>query len=392
MEITPICGESFGVRAFCFYVKTPDATLLLDPGCALGPRWHYKTPHPFEFQKQRNLTRKVVDYANKSDFLFISHYHHDHFKPFLFDNFYIFSNDEICSKLYANKIIFAKNTKKFINFNQKKRGKKFYHDINDKGNESSLNSQLIRIGIEKLRCNSNHKNDYSVKRETRLLAEIHQNIHKRLFNYICCVGDTTIIFPRDFLHGIHPKTKVYIQPIIINSGNTTFYHFADVQGMPNHQDRGDLLYLRDKIDYCLDNIGFDTRNNQHILAMGGPITYIFKDRQTPIQDNKIVRNAFSNTNLIVQAFNHTIIDHHIVRDKNFGNYIGSFREIAEDAGKSLNLMNKRLEMLHSYSKNNEQILECNREILFKLYPPSAKFLDWSRLARENRMNVDPPRS
>jgi predicted metallo-beta-lactamase superfamily hydrolase len=78
--IYPICAESRGVRSFCIQIKTPDISILLDPGCALGLRGKHKYPHPFEFQKLYDYTHEIVNLANESKYLFISHYHHDHFK------------------------------------------------------------------------------------------------------------------------------------------------------------------------------------------------------------------------------------------------------------------------------------------------------------------------
>jgi predicted metallo-beta-lactamase superfamily hydrolase len=127
--LNPICAESRGIRSFCTLLKTPDLSILLDPGCALGLREKYKYPHPFEFVKLYFYTKKILELAKDSRYIFISHYHHDHFKPNIEDNFLIYSNREIFNELYQNKIIFAKNFKKNINLNQRERGEAFKRDI-----------------------------------------------------------------------------------------------------------------------------------------------------------------------------------------------------------------------------------------------------------------------
>jgi predicted metallo-beta-lactamase superfamily hydrolase len=122
IKIYPVAGESFGVRSFCFRITTPDTSILLDPGCALGPRKGSKVPHPLEFIQLRKFTESIINAARKSSYLFISHFHHDHFKPNLNDNYFIYTNSDIFKAIFDNKQIYSKNHFSKINKNQQKRG------------------------------------------------------------------------------------------------------------------------------------------------------------------------------------------------------------------------------------------------------------------------------
>ncbi|MHA1312271.1 MAG: MBL fold metallo-hydrolase [Candidatus Helarchaeota archaeon] len=125
VKIKTIAAESLGVRAYANYIETPDIKVLIDPGCALGPKNKSKIPHPIEYIKLKEKTNEIIQYSNKADILIISHYHNDHFKNFVVDYDYINTDNEIAEKIFSNKTIIIKDPNKFINYSQKKRAKIF---------------------------------------------------------------------------------------------------------------------------------------------------------------------------------------------------------------------------------------------------------------------------
>ena len=133
MKINPICSESCGVRSFCIHVTTPDLSILLDPGCALGPFKKFKIPHRLEFERLHHYTTEIEKISTNCDFLFVSHYHHDHFKPNLKDDMYINSSQKLFESLYSDKTVFTKQYRNKINYNQKQRGEKFHKDLSKIG-------------------------------------------------------------------------------------------------------------------------------------------------------------------------------------------------------------------------------------------------------------------
>ena len=121
--IKTIAAESLGVRSFANYIETPSIKIFIDPGCALGPTKKHKIPHPYEYLKLIEKTDEIIKYAKNSDVIVISHYHNDHFKNFVSDYFYVFTNSDIAEQIYTNKIVLLKDSNRYINYSQKKRAK-----------------------------------------------------------------------------------------------------------------------------------------------------------------------------------------------------------------------------------------------------------------------------
>ena len=121
IRVIPIASESLGVRSLCTFVEAKGYKILLDPGAALGVRRRLM-PHKREFEALLEAKKKIIDYASKADYIFISHYHHDHYSPFYAD--YMFrSDEEIASMIYENaEKVFAKSLED-LNKNQLSRAK-----------------------------------------------------------------------------------------------------------------------------------------------------------------------------------------------------------------------------------------------------------------------------
>jgi len=113
VEIFPIASESWpGVRSSCVLVRTPEVSLIIDPGCALGP-WRYGLPpHHAEREALDLAWRKISAALAEADVAAITHYHYDHLNP---------KHPE----LMKGKTLLVKDPEKSINFNQKKRAREF---------------------------------------------------------------------------------------------------------------------------------------------------------------------------------------------------------------------------------------------------------------------------
>nr|MDO8117982.1 hypothetical protein [Candidatus Sigynarchaeota archaeon] len=129
ITVDVIGAESMGVRSMCTLVKTPDCCFMLDPGCALGPRPGQEIPHPREYLRLHAITREMVEKSKDASMFFISHFHHDHFKPRIVDETYIHSNDNIVHALYDRKIVYMKSGKHHIGKNQKSRSRYFRQSL-----------------------------------------------------------------------------------------------------------------------------------------------------------------------------------------------------------------------------------------------------------------------
>ncbi len=125
--IEPLCAESLGVRSFCFYVETPDISVLIDPSVALAPRRDGYPPHLREIAAAKFSRDLILERSKKCTVLTISHYHFDHYTTSL-NQIYQWTNEKIAKELYEGKVVLAKDrsNKSLINYSQKKRSYHLY--------------------------------------------------------------------------------------------------------------------------------------------------------------------------------------------------------------------------------------------------------------------------
>ena len=381
--IFPIAGETLGVRGFCFLVKTQDLRIILDPGCALGPKSEFKVPHPFEFKLVKQFTYTIIDTSKLSDIIFISHFHHDHFKPNIEDNFYIYSNSVIFDELYANHQIIVKSKRKNINHNMKLRAEKFQNDFNQLNNRTGKMGNIFEV--EDIPNKIIEFPNRKIQEDDRLIKVL-QNIGPSGIKQITVIGETILIFPNEFFHGedaskegTHSRgSQIYIQPLVILCKENAFYFFPDVQGMPSNSDLKRLFDLKKQIEsfhinYLRDI--FKITKLTHIIAFGG--LYI------PLRS--VNEQSIENSKKIISEFDITIMDHHIFRDMNWQKYWNSFKSDIGGIGKNNLLFSMNAEITDETS-----IMECNRRRLYEKYPPSQEFKNWAAAAEQNQTRNPPP--
>jgi predicted metallo-beta-lactamase superfamily hydrolase len=338
MKVLPISSESYGVRSFCIKVITPDIKILLDPGCALGPVKQFKIPHYLEYERLHHFTNRILNESRVCSHLFISHYHHDHFKPLMDEEKYIQTSKQIFDELYQKKTVYCKQYRK-TNYNQKLRGLKFHQDLLDRDVPS------CRIGID------------SIETKSFYYRNAPREIQKIITDSII-IGRTHLIFPQEFLHGIRLDGKqIYIQPLIINYDNKFFYFFADVQGMPSDDDLAKLLCLKDYLSkYYQQHVS--NVKDYHYIALGGPFTHFLRAHSA----NLLLKKSMHNTQKIVEKFDMVLIDHHFIRDSEFQSYWMKLSSIA----RKMIPFNQNLFDEMKNEKAKIPILEFNRGKLYWL--------------------------
>lgn len=80
MKIIPLAAESLGVRSMATFVETGTAGILIDPGCTLAPSRFNLPPADEEWEALRRANDRISAYATRASFVFVSHYHDDHFR------------------------------------------------------------------------------------------------------------------------------------------------------------------------------------------------------------------------------------------------------------------------------------------------------------------------
>ncbi|NHJ02933.1 MAG: hypothetical protein EAX86_12425 [Candidatus Heimdallarchaeota archaeon] len=122
MEIFPLAAESLGSRGMCVVVKTQDQQILIDPSVSLGPLRYGLKPHLKEIAAAYLSRQLILEAVKRSTIIIQTHYHGDHYTLGI-ERPYEFTDHKIQEQVYnhPNIIILAKDHKKKINYNQKKR-------------------------------------------------------------------------------------------------------------------------------------------------------------------------------------------------------------------------------------------------------------------------------
>jgi len=267
--VLPLAFESFGVRSMATLVETDDVTIVIDPGSALGPRFHL-SPHGKEYVALARSRRNILEAARKADVLTISHYHLDHYVPGFEDWTWTWSSPELAEDLYRGKLILAKDASSNINASQRKRGYMF------------------------------QKANATVAREIR-------TADGKKFDF----GDTILEFSKPVAHGAPGSELGYLLMLTVKTPECSFVHASDVQGPID----GETLRM------ILDD-GPDA------VIIGGPPTYLtgFKI------DERSIATAIDNLVKLARAVPLTVVDHHLLRSLDYRDYLRPAYAEAEKKG------------------------------------------------------------
>ncbi len=117
MKIVPLGEESLGVRSMCLKVDAEGTVFILDPGASLAPKRFGLPPHPIEIEAIKEFRKNLYESLKEAEYIFISHYHRDHFTP-LYKSVYMGTEGE---NIYIKKKVLAKDYNN-VNYSQKIRG------------------------------------------------------------------------------------------------------------------------------------------------------------------------------------------------------------------------------------------------------------------------------
>jgi len=201
----------------------------------------------------------ILDAARGADVLTISHYHFDHYVPSFEDWFWTWSSPELAERLYRGKLILAKDIRSNINLSQRKRGYMF----------QKLNSKIVK--------------------------EI-QVADGKKFEF----GQTTLEFSKPVFHGTSGSQLGYVLMLTVRTPGCSLMHASDVQGPIDEEALHPIL---------------DERPD--MLVMGGPPLYL---KNFKIDEESLVK-ALDNMVKVVEEVPLTIIDHHLLRSIDYGEYL-----------------------------------------------------------------------
>jgi hypothetical protein len=320
LTITPIAAESLGVRSLATHVQTSDTSFLIDPGVALGFRDGFH-PHPKEYQRLEDIQQDLLHLGSKSDVIIISHFHHDHFLPFYKNYAYFWSGQDIASKLYNNRSIWCKDIRSYINYSQQNRG---YHFV----------------------------------RSARKVAQEVTYADGRATKY----NNTLLRFSPPVPHGEKNTKLGWVVMTAIKCGDFSMIHASDTQG-PMEQSTADWI-LRQKPD---------------VLILAGPPTYLAPDRVSI----EIISQAAKNLQILAESIPMVIVDHHLLRDSAWADWLTPVRQYASDHGHQVMTVAEVLGL-------PDTLLEATRLSLYKQSPVTQAFEDWIKQIQGNRTTSPPP--
>lgn len=113
--------------------------------------------------------------------------------------------------------------------------------------------------------------------------------------------------------------------------------------------------------------------------LGGPPLYL---EGVKVEKASIMK-GLENAARVAAKVPTVIFEHHLLRS-------GNSREKAQSVYEAAAEANHRVLSASDYLGCGSQLLECNRERLYKEEPPSDEFVKWTKLPRDKRSMQLPP--
>jgi len=330
IEFQPIWFDSLGAKSACTLVKTPDASILIDPGAAeMQPS--FPAPKKLKRRWLEEAKAAIRKAAEKADIVIITHYHYDHFTDF----------DE---KLYRDKIILAKDPNQYINDSQRKRAEKFYDNLlrrfggfklrdvlkplkkarsypdpledlpiarsKDYGDYAERKKELLELGRKWFLKRVERWNGFMQIPELELDKCKIRFADSKNFK----IGDTLIKFSKPEFHGIEYARVGWVISVEIIHENEKLLHTSDLEGP----------VIEDQAHWIIEE-------NPDVLIVDGPSTYLI-----PYMLNLInLRRAIENMCRIIKNTNSKLIiyDHHLPREPRYRERVREVYKVAKHEDK-----------------------------------------------------------
>jgi len=312
--------DSLGAKSSCTLVRTPDVSVLIDPGAAvMQPSFPATLPKKLYWVAQAKSTIRRA--SRGVDVIIISHYHYDHYFP-----------GDV--GFYSGKLLFAKNPNEFINDSQRARAFDFYSKVCEHFGKVGLGSLLKKRRKKRY---GNPMGDYNERR--RELLEKGMNWFKRRaenwnknpeipelkFDGIEVkypegksfrFGGTRLKFTKPLFHGVEFSRVGWVFATIIEHEGEKLMHSSDVNG-PIIEDYAELII----------------KENPDVLVLDGPMTYMLGY----LLNRTNLRRAIDNAVRIVEETDARLIiyDHHLPREVRFKENTKEVWEAAKKSDKKL---------------------------------------------------------
>ncbi len=303
MELHPVWFDSLGAKSMCVLVRTPDLSLLIDPGAAImQPR--YPAPDALKAYYLDLATRAIREAAADATHITITHYHYDHFRPDILE-------------LFSGKPLWIKDPNRWINRSQWGRARAFLSSLAETEklgyHEKSPSKAEFPDPVEALplAAKSPRRADLLKKWRkrfiglTRLWAEgpwvDETGFDARIAfadGRTFTIGGTTVRFTAPLFHGIEYASPGWVLGVVVEHGGKKLLYSSDLQG-PIIEDYAAWI-IEEKPD---------------VLILDGPATYLLG----PFQSKDTLARAIRNCTWTVKETRASlaILDHHLTREPHF---------------------------------------------------------------------------
>jgi predicted metallo-beta-lactamase superfamily hydrolase len=130
LKILPLAADSLGVRSMATYVEAGATSLLLDPGATLAPARYGLPPSQEEWEALRRANDRISGYAARAGYVFVSHYHEDHFRT-----------DPVS---YAGRVVLAKDPRRMVAGAQARRAQALWTALDGTARVQPADSTRLR--------------------------------------------------------------------------------------------------------------------------------------------------------------------------------------------------------------------------------------------------------
>lgn len=287
----------------CILVRTPDISLLIDPGAAImQPR--YPAPDELKLYYLNLALQAIHNAAMEATHIVVTHYHYDHFRPDRPD-------------LFQDKTLWIKDPNRWINRSQWERARAFLDALAKvegfELDERPPTEEDYPDPVEQLplAAHAERREDLLRKWQKRFLNLVklwqkgpwvdESGFQGRLAfadGSTFTIGETTVRFTKALFHGIEYAGTGWVLAVVVEHDGTKLLYSSDLQG-PIIEDYAAWL----------------AEEHPDILILDGPATYLLG----PFQSKQNLERALKNCAQAVcgAGARLTILDHHLTRESHF---------------------------------------------------------------------------
>ncbi len=287
----------------CVLVRTPDLSLLIDPGAAIMQPG-YPAPEELKIYYLALAQLALQRAAAEATHIVITHYHYDHFRPDLLE-------------LYRGKTLWVKDPNRWINRSQWNRAREFFAVLAEvEGwavSEVPPEEEKYPDPVEALPLAARTQRREDLLRKwrkrfgglTRMWGKgpwLAEDSFEGRIAYAdgrtFRVGETTVRFTHPLFHGVEYAGPGWVLAIVVEHGGAKLLYSSDLQGP----------LIEDYAAWIIEE-------RPDVLILDGPATYLLG----PFQSKANLARAIGNCVQVVEGARAglVVLDHHLTREPGF---------------------------------------------------------------------------